>query len=126
MQRVAIDALVEHSIDLALGLTGATGPGDARAATSILRAAGKLIKGLGNIDGGTATVREVLDGAVKWLGEGYTEFRKNVFRSKDGTRQFRMQPSDLHHNQGSHVHFESIGPDGRKVLENSHVKLRDK
>lgn len=91
------------------------------------RAGGNVLEGLGDVAGGSATVREALDGAVKWLGEGYTEFRKNIFRSKDGTRQFRMQPSDLtDKKQGPHVHFESIGPDGRKITENSHVKLKDK
>ena len=91
-----------------------------------LRAGGKILDGLGDVAGGSATARQALDGAVKWLGEGYTEFRKNIFRSADGSRQFRMQPSDLtSKKQGPHVHFESIGPDGRKITENSHVKLED-
>jgi hypothetical protein len=92
-----------------------------------LRTGGKVLGGLGNLGGGTAKVRDVLDGAAKWLGEGYTEFRKNIFRSKDGTRQFRMQPSDLKDaRQGPHVHFESVRSDGRTITENSHVYLEDR
>jgi len=42
----------------------------------------------------------------------------------DNTRQFRMTTSDLSDvRQGVHVHFESIGPDGRTITENSHVGI---
>ena len=27
--------------------------------------------------------------------------------------------------QGGHVHFESIGPDGRQIIENGHVGIAD-
>jgi hypothetical protein len=79
-----------------------------------------------NVAGGTATVRQVLKGADRWLGKGYKEIASGVFRSADGRRQFRMRTSDLlDPRQGPHVHFESIGLDGRTRLENSHVLLSD-
>jgi len=83
------------------------------------------VGGLRNVAGGSATVREALDGALQWLGDAYREIRSGVFRSADEARQFRMTTSDLKDpRQGPHVHFESVGPDG-KVVENSHVKIVD-
>lgn len=89
-----------------------------------IRGAGKIItRGFGNIGGGVAKVEEALRGAVKWLGDGYREIKQGVFRSADDARQFRMTVSDLTDaKQGAHVHFESIGPDGRDIVENSHVR----
>jgi hypothetical protein len=84
-----------------------------------------VARGLGDISGGSATVEEALEGGIKWLGDNYREISNGVFRSKDGTRQFRMKIGDLTDaKQGPHVHFESIGPDGRRITENSHVKLK--
>ena len=46
----------------------------------------------------------------------------DVFRSADGTRQFRMRTSDLtNRRRGPHVHFEAISPDGRGIIENAHI-----
>jgi RHS repeat-associated protein len=81
-------------------------------------------KGLGNISGGQATGEQILHGAEKWLGPGYRQIAPGVYRSKDETRQFRMTTSDLTDpKQGPHVHFESIGPDGRTIVENAHVGI---
>ena len=39
------------------------------------------------------------------------EVASGVFRSADGSKQFRMTESDLSDpRQGLHVHFEAIGP----------------
>lgn len=77
-----------------------------------------------NVDGGTLTSENALDAAVNWLGEGYREIAPGVFRSDE--RQFRMTESDLTDpRQGPHVHFESIGPDSKEILENSHVRIID-
>lgn len=90
------------------------------------RSASKLLEGHGNVGGGKAKVGEVLSGALKWLGNGYKEIKRGVFRSADGSRQFRMKAGDLADpKQGPHVHFEAVGPDGRKIVENSHVRLED-
>jgi RHS repeat-associated protein len=83
-------------------------------------------KGLGNIGGGYISSDKVLDAAEKWLGKGYKEIAPGVYRSADGTRQFRMTDGDLlDPRQGAHVHFESIAPDGRQIIENAHVVIRD-
>jgi RHS repeat-associated protein len=82
--------------------------------------------GLGNIGGGSTSVENALAQADKYLGPGSKEIAPGVFRSADGTRQFRMTTSDItgaHGNIGPHVHFESIGADGRTITENSHVGL---
>ena len=87
---------------------------------------GSSARGLGNIRGGTAKVESVLQGALRWLGRGYKEIKQGVFRSADNTRQFRMKAGDLvDPKQGPHVHFESVGPNGRTITENSHVQLED-
>jgi hypothetical protein len=79
---------------------------------------------LGNVGGGTVTAGRVLDDAQAWLGAGYREIAPGVFRSADGTRQFRMTTRDLS-SPDPHVHFESIAPNGRTILENSRVDLVD-
>lgn len=57
-------------------------------------------------------------------GAGYKEIAPGEYRSADGLRQFRIITSDLlDSRQGPHVHFESIAPDGRTIIENSHVNI---
>lgn len=85
-----------------------------------------VVKGLGNIGGGATTAEQALGQAQKWLGQSYEEIAPGVYRSADNTRQFRMTVSDLTDlNQGPHVHFEAIGPDGRTIIENSHVGVNN-
>jgi hypothetical protein len=77
-----------------------------------------------NVSGGVLTEDQALEAAQEWLGAGYHEIAPGVYRSADGTRQFRMTTSDLTDvRQGPHVHFETIGPDGREIIENDHVLL---
>jgi hypothetical protein len=67
-------------------------------------------------DGSYVTEDNVLDAADDWLGDEYMEMGKpgsGVFRSADGSRQFRFTMADLegtHGDQGPHVHFESLDP----------------
>jgi len=77
---------------------------------------------------------EALDAGEQWVGEGYNEMGPSgsgVFRSADGTKQFRMTDADLdgaHGDIGSHVHFERVNPNraGRAAIEgNNHVELLD-
>jgi len=78
--------------------------------------------GHGNIDGGLLSQDSVLGRAEDWLEPGYREIAPDVFRSADGTRQFRMRTSDLtNRRRGPHVHFEAISPDGRGIIENAHI-----
>jgi RHS repeat-associated protein len=81
-------------------------------------------KGYGNVGGGVTTAENALTQAEKYLGHGCKEISPGVYRSADGARQFRMTNSDLlDPRQGPHVHFEAIGPDGRTIIENSHVTI---
>ena len=81
--------------------------------------------GLGNLAGGEATIDQVLNAGEEWLGEGYQEIGPGVFRSADGTRQFRITNNDISGLE-PHAHFEYIGADGRTIIENSHVGLLGK
>ncbi|MDR2642642.1 MAG: HINT domain-containing protein, partial [Planctomycetaceae bacterium] len=71
----------------------------------------------------------VLDSATKWLGSNYTEIAPGIFRSANGTRQFRMTDSDLNpdgHGKkdgGTHVHFESLNDLGESI-ENLHIYIK--
>lgn len=105
-------------------LMGGLGKGVALAARDAAAPA-RAARGLGNIGGGAATAEQALKSATQWLGEGYKEISPGVFRSADNTRQFRMTPNDLLDKKiGPHVHFEAIGPNGRTIIENSHVLIR--
>jgi hypothetical protein len=75
-----------------------------------------------NVGGGEVTPEFGLTKAEEWLGSGYKEMSPGVFRSADGSRQFRMRDADLQATQ-PHIHFEIIAPNGRWILENSHVYL---
>ena len=86
---------------------------------------GKALRGLGNVGGGGATVEQVLRGAERWLGEGYREIAPGVFRSQGNARQFRMRSVEDLSDAVPHVHFESIAPNGRTIVENAHVILRN-
>jgi hypothetical protein len=80
--------------------------------------------GQGNVSSGEASANGILDAALRWLGQGYREVASGVFRSADDLRQFRMTDSDLTDpRQGPHAHFESIGPNGRDIIENGHVEI---
>lgn len=84
---------------------------------------GRAGRALRDIDGGAASADEILSGATKWLGDGYSEIAPGVFRSADNTRQFRMVNSNLR-GRNPHVNFETIAEDGRTILENSHVTVK--
>ncbi len=74
---------------------------------------------------------------IKFVGEDAVKIDDGIWRSLDGTRQFRVVPSDYlgHHSIGMppvenvpHVHFEFLAmpnPGGNKlrVLKNVHVPL---
>lgn len=85
--------------------------------------AGAGTKGFGNVTAGVLREGEALTAAERWLGSGYREIAPGMFRSADNSRQFRMTASDLDAKR-PHVHFESIGPNGREITESAHVYLR--
>lgn len=71
---------------------------------------------------------EALEGALKWLQDGYREIGKpssGIFLSKDGLRRFRMDPNSLLGNHPPfvpHVHFEWLDILGQ-VIANNHVPI---
>lgn len=95
--------------------------GPANAATRII---GRTAARTRNVSSGVLSHDAALRAAARWLGDKYDEIAEGVFRSTDRTRQFRMTISDLSDaKQGPHVHFESIAPDGRTIIENGHALL---
>lgn len=75
----------------------------------------------GNVGGGIINESSVLDVASNWLGSGYKEIAPGVYRSADNRRQFRMTNKDLNENE---VHLESVGSDGREIVENAHYIIQ--
>jgi hypothetical protein len=75
----------------------------------------------------TLTADEALDAGQQWVGDGYTELGKpgsGVFRSADGTRQFRIDDGSLtgSHAPGvPHVHLETYAPGARIPSVNNHI-----
>jgi RHS repeat-associated protein len=126
LYRLAVDGrknLGENLTALGADIGGALVP-FATGLGAAVRTGRGVERGLGNVDGGTATARQAVEAAEKWLGPGYKEIVPGVFRSADDTKQFRMTTSDLTDTRiGPHVHFESIASDGRTIVENSHVKI---
>ena len=70
---------------------------------------------------------EALEAGERWIGEGYVELGKpgsGVFRSADGTRQFRMDGGSLLGNHAPHVphvHLETYATGARIPSVNNHV-----
>ena len=72
---------------------------------------------------------------IKFLGDDFVRVGEGKWRSIDGTRQFRVTPSDYlgYHGMGNpvvpntpHIHFEFLQPTGAgnfKVIKNIHVAL---
>jgi len=80
----------------------------------------ETLAGKGNFTSATRlSADEALEAGKKFVGPGYSEIGKpgsGVFRSTDGTRQFRMDSNSLtgSHAPGEpHVHFEIYEPSAR-------------
>lgn len=90
-----------------------------------------------NLTEGRRTIKssDIASERIKFLGEGYYKAGHGKWRSLDGTRQFRVTPSDYlgKHPIGAppgrsvpHIHFEFLKPRGAEnftVLKNIHVPL---
>ena len=74
---------------------------------------------------------QALDAGLKHLGPGYKEIGKpgsGVFRSADGTKQFRIDNNSLSGNHAPnvpHVHLETYKQGARKPTTNNHIPLVD-
>lgn len=79
----------------------------------------------------TLTADEALSTGEQWVGPGYSEIGKpgsGVFRSADGTRQFRIDNGSITgaHNPGvPHVHLETISPGSKVPLANNHIPFKN-
>ena len=80
---------------------------------------------------GGRTVDDALGTGQRFVGEGATELGpkgSGVFRSADGTRQFRMTDRDItggHGKIGPPVHFEKFDPVTGAKTKNIHTPLKD-
>jgi RHS repeat-associated protein len=110
-----------------------------QAATAALSASNKVdaviaetFSGSGNIlSSSRLSANELLEAGQKFLGTGYKELGKDgsgVFRSADGTRQFRIDSGSL---SGSHApgvphgHFEVFSAGATKPKVNNHVPFKN-
>ncbi|MEP4076451.1 RHS repeat domain-containing protein [Haloferula sp.] len=79
----------------------------------------------------TLTADEALTAGEKFVGPGYKEIGKpgsGVFRSADGTKQFRMDNNSLQGNHAPnvpHVHLETYAPGARKPTVNNHIPFTE-
>lgn len=90
-------------------------------------------KGTGNFGSvNKLTPDEALTAGERWVGPGYKEMGGSgtgVFRSADGTKQFRIDEASItgaHGDIGPHVHFENVDPMRRgkdAIMSNNHVPL---
>ena len=77
----------------------------------------------------TLTADEALTAGERWVGSGYTEIGKpgsGVFRSADGTRQFRIDNGSITgaHSPGvPHVHLETVAPGSKVPVVNNHIPI---
>ncbi len=92
----------------------------------------ETLSGKGNLTSKhTLNSDEALDAGLKHLGTGYKEIGKpgsGVFRSADGTKQFRIDNNSLSGNHAPnvpHVHLETYKPGARKPKTNNHIPLVD-
>ena len=84
----------------------------------------KVIPGL-PADMSTMGSTDILDTAINYLGEGYSEIAPGVFRSSDSLRQFRMTDRDLlgHSGLTGHVNFEALVEKGGKYVVNRKIHI---
>ena len=116
--------------NIALGFCGSTigGVGLSRVSTVIA----ETLRGKGNITSGVKlSADELLQAGEQFVGPGYKEIGKSgsgVFRSVDGTRQFRIDNSSL---SGSHApgvphgHLETYAPGATRPTTNNHIPFFD-
>jgi len=151
------EGIGDASIGVGLGLLGVVSPipgvvqalrvaKAAERGIEVARATSAVAKGASNADAAIAETLaskgnltsatqlssdELLQAGEKFLGPGYKEIGKpgsGVFRSSDGTRQFRIDNSSL---SGSHApgvphgHLETYAPGAAKPTTNNHIPFFD-
>ncbi|EUC19016.1 RHS repeat-associated core domain containing protein-containing protein [Burkholderia sp. BT03] len=88
----------------------------------------ETLNGKGNITSQhVLTSDQLLDAGTEFLGAGYTEIGKSgsgVYRSTDGTRQFRIDNNSIQGNHAPNVphgHLETYAPGAAKPTANNHI-----
>ncbi|WP_234637086.1 RHS repeat-associated core domain-containing protein [Delftia tsuruhatensis] len=88
----------------------------------------ETLGGRGNITSGfTLSADELLSAGQRFFGKNYVEIGKpgsGVFRSIDGTRQFRIDGNSLLGNHAPglpHGHLELYAPKGNRPISNNHI-----
>ena len=88
-----------------------------------------LLKPVDPVQTNRATSDGLLQAGGKFLGPGYKEIGKQgsgVFRSADGTRQFRIDGNSLagsHAPDVPHGHLETFAPGAAKPSANNHISF---
>jgi hypothetical protein len=114
-------------------LVSATGVATISAPTSVIDdVMAETRAGAGNLTSKyTLTADEALTAGERWVGPGYSELGKpgsGVFRSADGTRQFRIDNGSITgaHSPGvPHVHLETISPGSKVPVANNHIPFTE-
>lgn len=73
------------------------------------------------IPSGQITESGLLERALDYLGEGYTEISPGRYLSADGARQFRYGAHEIRNSSNHHAHFEAL--ENGRVVENSVVEI---
>ncbi|MCF6283596.1 MAG: hypothetical protein L3K26_00165 [Candidatus Hydrogenedentes bacterium] len=74
------------------------------------------------------TTDQALNTGHRFVGDSPDHLAPGVYRSQDGTRQFRLTDSDIQGNHGQvgpHVHFEKFDPLTGDKTKNIHTPLKD-
>ncbi|MBU0678144.1 MAG: RHS domain-containing protein [Verrucomicrobia bacterium] len=81
-----------------------------------------------NVTSKARSAERALEIGEKFVGKGYKEVAPGVYRSVDGSRQFRMTGRDLtptHGDIGPHVHYQKFGPVTGAEIKNIHTPITD-
>jgi hypothetical protein len=115
------DTAIKYGFDLR-SLKGSSSTGD-KIIVETLASPGRNITSNFAISSNEAT-----EMGLKWLGDGYKELDRGVYRSMDNFRQFRMDGNSLdgaHAPFVPHVHLETYTKSTGKFDVNNHIRLSD-
>ena len=115
-----------------LGIKAIRGADAASVPSKVDDVIAETISGTGNISSQhTLSADELLEAGEQFIGPGYKEIGKpgsGVFRSEDGTRQFRIDNNSLDGNHAPgvpHGHLEVYDSGATKPKTNNHIPFED-
>jgi len=127
-----VGGAVVDAVGLAVDVAATATPIMPGGASTAIKAARAASKSTVNVPSKARTADQTLKLGERWVGKGYKEMGNKgsgVFRSADGTKQFRMTNSDItgaHGKIGPHTNFERIDNATGEVIKNYHVPLLDR